>query len=264
MRRRDVLGVIAGAAGAALLGGGGAMAAGAGAMHRDNDHPPDPVERRGDAGDRARHLAGVRCRRRRSGAAEAGRGVAAAGRCRRPHDRHLADVRPRRSRDRRSRRRAGLRPRVFLATKVWTSGRDAGHRADAALGRIAAEPGPRPDPDPQPARLAHPSRHAAADEGRRAGPLYRHHALHDRVAVRAGAHSRNRARHRFRAVRLFARNPRRRDPAAAGRRRARGRGHRQPAVRDRRHVPQGARRAPAGMGGRVRLRELGAAVPEIS
>ena len=52
-----------------------------------------------------------------------------------------------------------------------------------------------------------------------------------------------RARHRFRAVRLFAGDAGRRDQAAAGRGRARGRGHRQPALRDRRHVPPGARAA---------------------
>ena len=89
---------------------------------------------------------------------------------------------------------AGLRPRVFLATKVWTSGREAGIAQMRRSAELLQQPGARPDPDPQSARLAHPSRHAAAHEGRGAGALYRHHALHDGVAARAGAHSRNRDR----------------------------------------------------------------------
>ena len=55
----------------------------------------------------------------------------------------------------------GLRPRVFLATKVWTSGKDAGIAQMRRSAERLQEPGPRPDPDPQPARLAHPSRDVA-------------------------------------------------------------------------------------------------------
>ena len=61
---------------------------------------------------------------------------------------------------------AGLRPRVFLATKVWTSGREPGIAQMRRSAELLQQPGPRPDPDPQSARLAHPSRDAAADEGR--------------------------------------------------------------------------------------------------
>ena len=120
-----------------------------------DDHPPDPVHRRGDAGRRPRHLAGVRCRRRRA-ARRPLREVLQALRRRRADDRHLADVRPRRS-VRRHRRRSGLRPRVFLATKVWTSGRERGDRADAALGQPDGSAERRPDADPQPRRLAAPT-----------------------------------------------------------------------------------------------------------
>ena len=42
----------------------------------------------------------------------------------------------------------GARPRAFLATKVWTSGRDKSCLGNAALGRLAAHPRHRPDADP--------------------------------------------------------------------------------------------------------------------
>src|SRR5262249_4811452 len=87
----------------------------------------------------------------------------------------------------------GVRPRVFVATKVGPSGKEAG----IAQMRRSAErkPGPRPDPNPQPARLARASRDVARHENQGAGALYRHHALYDGVAARIGAHSRQRAGH---------------------------------------------------------------------
>src|SRR4051794_24514887 len=126
MRRRDVFGVIAGAAGAALLGSGGAMAAGGGmtagtmitrAIPSSGEAMPaiglgtwqvfdvgpgDPARPKlaevlrllVDAGGRMIDTSPM------YGRAEAVTGDLAA--------------------------EAGLRPRVFLATKVWTSGREAG------------------------------------------------------------------------------------------------------------------------------------------
>ena len=122
MRRRDVLGTMAGAAGAVLLRSGGLMAAGAGTMMTR------PIPSSGEAmpviglgtwqvfdvgsGDPARHqLAAVL------------RVLADAGG-------RMIDTSPMYGRAEAATgdlvAEAGLRPRVFLATKVWTSGREAG------------------------------------------------------------------------------------------------------------------------------------------
>src|SRR6516165_1649158 len=68
------------------------------------------------------------------------------------------------------------RTRAFLATKVWTTGRERG----IELGAAVAHRGNRPDADPQSGGLAHPSDDVAADEGRGEGALHRDHPLHDR------------------------------------------------------------------------------------
>ena len=93
------------------------------------------------------------------------RGVAAAARCRRQNDRHFADVWP------------GRRVSPAISSPIWLRGRApfsrprygqraaSRHRPDARSAESAAQRSHRPDPDPQPARLAHPSRDTAADEG---------------------------------------------------------------------------------------------------
>ena len=60
--------------------------------------------------------------------------------------------------------------KLFLATKVWTSGRDAGvAQMEQSFRRLRAPP-PRPDADPQPARLAHAAPRRCAT-GRRPGRI---------------------------------------------------------------------------------------------
>ncbi len=80
-----------------------------------------------------------------------------------------------------------IRDSLFLATKVWTSGREAGvAQMDQSLRRLRGLT-PRSDADSQPARLANPPPHAARVEGGRPHPLPRHHPLHGRRVRRAGA-----------------------------------------------------------------------------
>ena len=121
-------------------------------------------------------------------------------------------------------------------------------RADAALGRIAEEPGPRPDPDSQSARLAHPSRDAAADEGAGPGPLYRHHPLHDRLAAGLARILDSEPGIDFVQCGYSLATRDAESRAVSDRRGAQGGGHRQPALRDRRHVPPGAGPAAAANG----------------
>ena len=138
---------------------------------------------------------------------------------------------------------AGLRPRVFLATKVWTSGRDAG----IAQMRRSAELLRSPVLDLiQIHNLLDWRTHLATLRRMKEDGRVRYIGITHYTTGSLSELARileTETGHRFRAVRLLARNPRRRDSAAAGRGRARGRGHRQPAVRDRRHVPPGARAA---------------------
>ena len=68
-------------------------------------------------------------------------------------------------------------PHPFVATKVWTRGRERGIeqiKRSAALGDAN-----RLDADPQPSRLADASSNAALLEVGRTHSLHRHHSLHD-------------------------------------------------------------------------------------
>ena len=122
------------------------------------------------------------------------------------------------------------RPRAFLATKVWTTGRERGieqMRRSAVLLRAEVID------LMQIHNLIDWHTHLATlrrmkEEG--ADPLYRDHPLHDRRAAGAGAHPRQRARYRFRPARLFAGDAGGRGRIVAGCRGARGRGYRQPAA----------------------------------
>ena len=59
------------------------------------------------------------------------------------------------------------RDKAFIATKVWTDGREAGIAQMEQSMRLLADRSHRPHADSQPARLAHASRHAARLESRR-------------------------------------------------------------------------------------------------
>jgi diketogulonate reductase-like aldo/keto reductase len=140
MRRRDVLGAIAGVAGAALLGSGARMAEGAETMAETMTARPIPSS--GEAmpviglgtwqvfdigpGDPARQkLAAVL----RALADPGGRMIDTSpmyGRAEEATGDLVAE--------------AGLRPRVFLATKVWTSGREAGIAQMRRLAELLGSP----------------------------------------------------------------------------------------------------------------------------
>ena len=142
---------------------------------------------------------------------------------------------------------SGRRAEAFLATKVWTQGRDEGVRQMEASLRAAAHRPHRPDADPQPGRLAHATRDAARVEGAgRIRYLGITHYTSSAYAERRGGAARGEAR--LPADQLCARRPRGgAAPAAAGGR-ARRRGDRQHAVRRRRPAAQLARQAAAGVG----------------
>ena len=151
---------------------------------------------------------------------------------------------------------AKMHQQAFLATKVWTRGRESGIEQMTALRAAAEDPAARSHPGAQPARPGHAARDAARVEGRRTRALPRRHALHREClpGPRAGARARAAG---LRAVQLLARDARGgAAPAAAGRRARRG-GARQPAVRGRRSVPARARPGAAGLGGGNRCRQLG-------
>src|SRR5690242_8400449 len=80
---------------------------------------------------------------------------------------------------------AGLRPRLFLATKVWTSGKDAGIRQMEDSFRLMRTDGSHADP--QSFGLAHAYRNTQRVEGARACALHRHHALSCGRVRRSGA-----------------------------------------------------------------------------
>ena len=155
------------------------------------------------------------------------------------------------------------RPRAFLATKVWTTGRERGieqMRRSAALLRSEVVD------LMQIHNLVDWRTHLATlrrmkEAGRH--PLYRHHPLHRPGAFRTRPYPRNRARHRLCAMRLFAGGASGRARIAAGGGGARGRGHRQPAARARRPVAPGARPSPPRLGPGIRLHKLGAAAAQI-
>ena len=90
------------------------------------------------------------------------RGAEGAVRGRRLGDRQLADVRPAEGVVGDLLAAAGTRDKAFLATKVWTQGRDAGIAQMKKSMRAAAHRPHRPDADPQPGRLAHPPADAEA------------------------------------------------------------------------------------------------------
>ena len=92
----------------------------------------------------------------------------------------VADVRPRRGRDRHDARRDPqsdpTAPPAWLATKVWTRGKQDGIARDEAVAEAPRSPS-RPDADPQPRRLedAPPT---LKEWKAKAHPLHRHHPLH--------------------------------------------------------------------------------------
>ena len=157
----------------------------------------------------------------------------------------------------------GLRPRVFLATKVWTSGRDQG----IAQMRRSAELLKSPVLDLiQIHNLLDWRTHLATlrqmkEQGQVRYIGITHYTTGSLVELARILDSEPGIDFVQFGYSLATRDAEDRlFPTAAARA---GRGHRQPAVRDRRHVPPGARPRPAGMGRRVRLRQLGPAVPEI-
>jgi len=83
----------------------------------------------------------------------------------------------------------GEKKRAFLASKVWTTGKDEGI---AQMREFHPADGPRrPDADPQPRRLADPRGHAALLEGHRGDPVLGHHPL---LALRVRGDGEHRAR----------------------------------------------------------------------
>jgi aryl-alcohol dehydrogenase-like predicted oxidoreductase len=157
----------------------------------------------------------------------------------------------------------GLRQQVFLATKVWISGRDQGiaqmqrsaqllkspvidlmqiHNLVDWRTQLATMRDMKADGQLRYIGITHYTVGALPELARileaRTGSILSNAAIRSKPASRRRGCCRSR--------------------------RARGRGHRQPAVRAGRPVPQGARQSAARLGRRVRLRELGAAVLEIS
>ncbi len=247
MRRRDVLGTIAGAAGAALLGSGGAMAAAAETMMTraiPSSGEPMPVIGLGTwqvfdvgSGDPARQkLADVLRTLTEAGGRMIdtspmyGRAEAATG--------DLVAA-------------AGLRPRVFLATKVWTSGREAG----IAQMRRSAELLRSPVLDLiQIHNLLDWRTHLTTLRRMKEDGQVRYIGITHYTTGSLSELARILETEKgidFVQCGYSLEIARCREAAAAGRRRARGRCHRQPAVRDRRHVPQGEGAGAAGLGRRI-------------
>ena len=82
----------------------------------------------------------------------------------------------------------GLTDRLFLATKVWTRGREAGLRQIETSERLLGTEASRSPPGAQPARPRDAPRDASRDEGRGTRALHRRHALHrERVSRSSSA-----------------------------------------------------------------------------
>ena len=103
-------------------------------------------------------------------------------------------------------------PKIFAATKVWTTGTRGRHRADEPVVRAPGGQANGSHAGSQPAGLADPSAGAARMEGRGTDPVHRHHDLESRAVRRHGGRDARRAA-RFRAVQL----QRRRAEAGEGR-----------------------------------------------
>ena len=137
--------------------------------HSQDEHPPDPFDPRAAAGDRLRHL-----RRLRPGAGTPGtRCCPASSSALLDAGGKVLDSSPMYGRAEETTGELlaanGRRAEAFLATKVWTSGRDEGIRADGGVDAAAAQRPHRPDADPQPGRLAHPPGDLARAGRTRAG-----------------------------------------------------------------------------------------------
>ena len=156
----------------------------------------------------------------------------------------------------------GLREKLFFATKVWTSGREAGIRQMEDSFRLMRTQ--RMDLM-QVHNLLDLSVHAKTlREWKTAGRI-RYIGIthyHDGAHAELEQH-REDARMGFRAVQLLDGGARSRSAAAAGVRRIRHRGDRQPSVLAGRAVSQGQGQGAAGVGRGIRLRELGAVLPQV-
>ena len=137
--------------------------------------------------------------------------------------------------------------KLFFATKVWTSGREAGVRADRAVVPPVPDQAPGPAADPQPARLEDPAAHAPGFQADGPHPLRGRHPLHGERVRRAGARAPQRAA-RFPPGELLGRRARGRASHPAAGRRARHRGAGEPTVLRGGLVPARPRQGAAGVG----------------
>ena len=157
----------------------------------------------------------------------------------------------------------GVPAKLFVATKVWTSGKQAGIRADGGLDAQAARRAARPDAGAQPGGRADASRDPAewkaAGRVRYVGITHYHaggHAELEAPPARGGDVD-------FVQVNYSLAEPRGGARACSGRRRRARGGDREPAVRGGGDVRAGEGEGGPGVGAGGGVRELGAVLPQV-
>ena len=156
----------------------------------------------------------------------------------------------------------GLREKLFIATKVWTRGREDGIREmERSFQRLRVK------------QMDLMQIHNLLDvdvhtktlnglESEKQNPLSRHHALH-RLRPRRSGEAAEEGEIRFPADQLFARRAGFREAPSALLPAKQDRRDRQPPLRRGRDVQARARQAAAALGGGDRRRELGAVLPQV-